>query len=214
MFLDPTVTVLNNPEPEQLDFTSKRPGISSPISSSTAEAALEPQTFSADAEFGQAEPRGLDSQMTILPPFAGYSESDFERVSESESDQYVGSTLADALKTTPHCLLPETSDQSSVVSPASSPAVPRQFPLGGRSGAMIKEHFEKSERFRLPAGHPIVAFTESQISTVLRVVAAGTARAFNDVLENLVYGASRLSLVTWPGGNQANEKGPTRRCPP
>ena len=47
---------------------------------------------------------------------------------------------------------------------------------------MIKEHFEKSERSPLPPGHPIVAFTESQISTVTRVVADESAQASYDCL--------------------------------
>ena len=40
----------------------------------------------------------------------------------------------------------------------------------------------------------------------MRVVADETARASYDLLENLVYRASRLSLATGPGGNQANKK--------
>ena len=76
---------------------------------------------------------------------------------------------------------------------------------------MIKEHFEKRERFRLSRGHPIVAFTESQISTIMRVVADETARASYDMLEKLVYRASRLSLAARPSGTHSDKNGSSRR---
>ena len=83
--------------------------------------------------------------------------------------------------------------------------------MGGRSRALIKEHFENSERFRLPPGHPVVAFTESQISAVMRAVADETARASYDMLENLVYRASRLSLASRPGGTNSSKGSSSRR---
>ena len=152
-----------------------------------------------------------DSSVVILPPFAELSESELERASDSESGQIAGSTLADALKTAPNCTLPDSSDQSSVATPVNHPTEPREVPLGGRSRTKIKVHFEKSEQFRLPPGHPIVAFTESQLFTIVLVVADETARASYDMLKNLVHRVSRLSLAAWPSGTHSDKKGSSRR---
>ena len=103
-----------------------------------------------------------------------------------------------------------SSDQSSVTTPLDPPREPRDVPLGGRSRALIKEHFENIERFRLPPGHPVVAFTESQISAVMRAVADETARASYDMLENLFYRASRLSLASRPVGTKSGKVGSSR----
>ena len=53
------------------------------------------------------------------------------------------------MKTAPNCTLPDSSDQSSVATPVNRPIEPKDASLGGRSPAMFKEHFEKSERFLL-----------------------------------------------------------------
>ena len=55
-------------------------------------------------------------------------------------------------------------------------------------------------------GHPTIALTEDQVSSVLRVVADETARASYDMLENLVYRASRLSLNTSVPGRRVSKK--------
>ena len=148
---------------------------------------------------------------TPFPLFGGQSETGPERETDSESGLNVGSTLADALKTVHDYNLPATSEQSSVATPHDLPRGPRDVPLGGRSRALIKEHFENNERFRFPPGHPVVAFTESQISAVMRVVADETARASYDMLENLVYRASRLSLASRHGGAQTSKGSSSRR---
>ena len=156
---------------------------------------------------------GVPSSNRPLPPpplFGDQSESELDRASDSESGPNAGSTLADALKTVHDCSLPVCSDQSSVATPFDPPREPRDVPLGGRSRALIKEHFENSERFRLPLGHPVVAFTEGQISAVMRAVADETARASYDMLENLVYRASRLSFVSRPGGTKSSKGSPAK----
>ena len=157
---------------------------------------------------------GVPSSNSPLPPpplFGDQSGSEFDRASDSESGPNAGSTLADALKTVHDCSLPVCSDQSSVATPFDPPREPRDVPLGGRSRALIKEHFENSERIRFPPGHPVVAFTESQISAVMRAVADETARASYDMLENLVYRASRLSLASRPGGTKSSKGSSSRR---
>ena len=148
---------------------------------------------------------------TPFPLFGSQSETGHERETDSESGLNVGSTLADALKPVHDYNLPVTSEQSSVSTPHDLPRGPRDVPLGGRSRALIKEHFDNNERCRFPPGHPVVAFTESQISAVMRVVADETARASYDMLENLVYRASRLSLASRPGGAQTSKGGSSRR---
>ena len=80
--------------------------------------------------------------MSILPPFADLSESDFDRAPDSESDRKIGSTLVDPLKTVPNSTRPETSDQSSVATTINHLAEPRDVSLGGRSRPLIKKHFE------------------------------------------------------------------------
>ena len=157
---------------------------------------------------------GVSTTNSALPPpplFGDQSGSEVDRASDSESGPNAGSTLADALKTVPDCSLPVCSDQSSVATPFDPPPEPRDVPLGGRSRAVIKEHFENSERIRFPPGHPVVAFTESQISAVVRAVADETARASYDMLENLVYRASRLSLASRPGGTKSSKGSSSRR---
>ena len=211
VFLDPLDSVQEAPEPEQPNTTRKRPRISPPSSSSTIGFAPGDQPLTTVLQLQRNQQDGDDTPVTILPPFTGLIESEFERASDSDSEHNAGSTIADALKTAPNCTLPDSSDQSSVATPVNRPIEPRDASLGGRRRIMIKEHFEKSERFRLHPCRPIVAFTESQISAVMRVVANETARASYDMLENLVYRASRLSLAARPRGTHSDKKGSSRR---
>ena len=180
VFLEPSVPEPNNTHPAQAEFLPKRPRVTPSASGSS----IGTESFlpgPSAMETQQGELQGQDNTVTIPPSIGELSESDFSRVSDSESGQNAGSTLADALKTVPDCNLPGSSDLSSVGTPVNLPGEPRDVPLGGRSRALIKEHFETSERFRFPPGHPVVAFTESQISAVMRVVADETARASYDI---------------------------------
>ena len=212
VFLDPSVPEPNNTHPSQAELMPKRPRVTPSASGSS----IGTESFlpgPSAMETQQSELQGQDNTVTI-PPFIGeLSESDFGRVFDSESGQNAGSTLADAFKTVPDCNLPGSSDLSSVGTPVVNlPGEPRDVPLGGRSRALINEQFETSERFRFPPGHPVVAFTESQISAVMRVVADETARASYDVLENLVYRASRLSLASRSGSTKVAKQGSSRRA--
>ena len=103
------------------------------------------------------------------------------------------------------------SDQSSDVATVKVPEEPKVRPLGGSSRALIKEYFGNNEPERLPPGHPVIAFTEGQLGSVLRVVAYETARASYDMLENLVCRASRLSLSTKPGANSGKSRMTSRQ---
>ena len=210
VFLDPTASGLNCIQPEQTEVLPKRPRLTHSASGSSI-GINQTEQKSTGVTSSQNELQVRDSPVTLLPPFGNIRQSDFDHASDSDSGQYVGSTLADALKTIPDCNLPGSSNQSSVVTPVNPPVEPRDAPLGGRSRALIKEHFESSAKFRLPPCNPVVAFTESQISTVMRVVADETAKASYDMLENLVYRASRLSLASRPSGSKTSKGGSSRR---
>ena len=140
-------------------------------------------------------------QIEIEPPFANYSSSEIGHLTDNESDRYVGSTLAEALKPPAQYSLLVASDQSSDVTPVRVPEEPKTLPLGGSCRALIKEYFGNNDPERLPPGHPVIVFTEGQLGSVLRVVADETACALYDMLENLVYRASRISLSTKPRAN-------------
>ena len=209
-FLDPPDSQTNGSQTGLVGTSSKRSRNS--LSESGSSVGTEPSLR--DLVATTSGQTGVSSTNSALPPpplFGDQSGSEVDRASDSESGPNAGSTLADALKTVPDCSLPVCSDQSSVATPFDPPPEPRDVPLGGRSRAVIKEHFENSERIRFPPGHPVVAFTESQISAVVRAVADETARASYDMLENLVYRASRLSLASRPGGTKSSNGSSSRR---
>ena len=68
--------------------------------------------------------------MTIQPPFINISDSEVGHVSDAESGQYIGSTLADALNPASQRLFVESSDQSSINTRVNVPDEPRNVPLG------------------------------------------------------------------------------------
>ena len=86
---------------------------------------------------------------------------------------------------------------------------PRLLKMSSR--ALLKEYLSQADPVELLRGHATIALTEDQISIVLRVVADETARASYDMLENLVYRASRLSLDTPIPDKRAPKKTGVRR---
>ena len=142
-------------------------------------------------------------QVEIEPPFANYSSSEIGHLTDNESDRYVVSTLAEALNPPAQYSLLVASDQSSDVATVKTPEEPNVRPLGGSSRALIKVYFGNNEPERLPPGHLVIAFTEGQLGSVLRVVADETARASYDMLENLVYRASCFFCPLRQGLTQA-----------
>ena len=184
------------PEPEAL--AAKKPRMTPPqcSSSGTDVPADPPAAVSATRRQTASDSEG--EQVEIEPPFANYSSSEIGHLTDNESDRYVGSTLAEALNPPAQYSLLVASDQSSDVATVKTPEEPKFRPLGGSSRALIKVYFDNKEPERLPPGNPVIAFTERQLSRVLRVVADETARASYDMLENR---ASRLSLSTKAGAN-------------
>ena len=73
------------------------------------------------------------------------------------------------------------------------------FPqLSGRSRALLKRYFEETDAFRLPEGHPIVAFTEPQVYNLLRVLTDETIRMTYSKMERMVIDAVRGIPTTAP----------------
>ena len=109
-----------------------------------------------------------------------------------------GSTIAQALnirsKTPPN----HADDSDSAFVPVGLPSSSRSPTLGPSSRALIKEFFSNTERFDFPKGHPTVAFTEDQISSVLKVVADEAVKASCGVMEKLIQKTSELHLGTGP----------------
>ena len=120
MFLDPSAPEPSNTHPSQAELLPKRPRVTPSASgSSIGTESFRPGPSAKEAQ--QGELQGQDNPVTILPSIGDLSESDFDRVSDSESGQNAGSTLADALKTVPDCNLPGSSDLSSVGTPVNLP---------------------------------------------------------------------------------------------
>ena len=70
--------------------------------------------------------------------------------------------------------------------------------LSGRSRALLKGYFDEAEVFRLPAGHPTVAFTESQVYNLLRVLTDETLRMSYSTMERIVLDAVRGTPTVAP----------------
>ena len=105
-----------------------------------------------------------------------------------------GSTIAQALKARTENHAAEANDTDSALLPVGLPRSSRSASLGPSSRALIKEFFTNSEKFDFPKGHATVAFTEDQISTVIKAVADETTRSTIGVIESLIQKASQLRI--------------------
>ena len=99
----------------------------------------------------------------------------------------------------------EISDSGSALGPTLIQGGTKITGLRTSGRALIKEFFSETEPFNLPKGHPVIAFTEDQISTVLKVVAEETARTTQDAMERLISQVSELSIA--PGSSGAQTTG-------
>ena len=137
--------------------------------------------------------------------------SDFEIGTDAESSNACGSTMADALTAGRYNPIVEVEETSSLSTepPPRNMGKPETLKVSSRS--MLKEYFAKADPVELLRGHATIALTEDQISSVLRVVADETARASYDMLENLVYRASRLSLVAPIPGKRVSKPSSVRK---
>ena len=114
---------------------------------------------------------------------------DFETASQARS------TLADALRSPvetttiarPDCSSNEFNDHI-------APVELGPTPLSGTSRVIVKQCFEEVNPICLDPGHPVVAFNQDQITSILRIVADESARASFEMLNSIVEGASKLNL--------------------
>ena len=88
----------------------------------------------------------------------------------------------------------DSSDAESAFTTVGLPVVSRSQSLKPTSRALIKEHFQTNEPFNFPQGHPVIAFTEDQLSSVIKIVADETVRASQDMLEGIIQQTRRLTL--------------------
>ena len=68
--------------------------------------------------------------------------------------------------------------------------------LLGRSRALLKEYFETTEAFRLPLGHPTVAFSETHLYHFLMILTNETMSLTNTTMEKMILDALRGQPTT------------------
>ena len=123
------------------------------------------------------------------PPaqLATFSRSEFGAETDVESTTNpAGSTIAQALNVQSRKSLLDAGDSDSAFITIGLPSTSRSSLLGPSSRAFIEEFFTDAENFDFPKGHPTIAFTEDQISSVLMVVAVETVRASCDLMEKRI----------------------------
>ena len=134
-----------------------------------------------------------------LMDYRTHTDDDSHFDMDLETGSQARSTLADALQSpakTTIIVCPGGSSNES--SDFIAPHEPGPTPLSGTSRAIIKQCFEEVSPIRLDPGHPVVAFNQEQITSILRIVADESARASFEMLNSVVQRASRLNL----GGNK------------
>ena len=68
--------------------------------------------------------------------------------------------------------------------------------LSGQSRALLKEYFETAEAIRLPLGHPTVAFSETQLYHLLKILTNETMSLTYSTMEKMVLDAVRGQPTT------------------
>ena len=143
--------------------------------------------------------REQDTEEMELDPFTGLpftrsnSEVGLENDVESAHNP-TGSTVAQALNIQSQKSFLDFGDSDSAFIPVGQPSTSRSTMLGPSSRGLIKEFFTNAETFDFPKGHATIAFTDDQISTVVKAVAEETARTPCDMMEKLIRKASELNL--------------------
>ena len=195
-FLDPLPAVELSTESEQSRKTAKRPRAES---SSNFDDQPSTKFGLLSSYLTSQEPFGLFSSQEKQDEAPGQtkalSDSEFELATDAESINYpAGSTIAQAIDSRTRNPFLDLSDDVSSTGPTVPQSTPRNPVLRPSGRALIKELFSTAETFNLPKGHPVIAFTEDQISGVLKVVAKKIVRTTQDMMERLVTQASELSL--------------------
>ena len=201
-FLDPLPAVERSAESEQSRNATKRPRVGS---SSIFDIQPPPKFGLLSACLTSQDPFGLYTSQETQDQIPGQTKtlsgSEYELETDAESVNYpAGSTIAQAIDSrtrNPHLDLSDGSISTEATVPQSTPGKPVLRPSGR---ALMKELFSTAETFNLPKGHPDIAFTEDQLSGVLKVEAEETARSFQDMMERLIKQASEMNLG--PPGSQ------------
>ena len=174
----PQVTFLDDPEP-----SSRPPGIT--------------QTESGRLVDSGPECLGTDSASAGRCPMDyRYQTDDDSRLDlDFETASQARSTLADALRspaktTTIACQGGSSNESSDFIAPVELGPTP----LSGTSRAIIKQCFKEVNPICLDPGHPVVAFNQDQITSILRIVADESARASFEMINSVVQRASKLNL--------------------
>ena len=146
-----------------------------------------------------ASKRGLvseDEPETSCPGDASISGSGSRLDSDAcqESNGLAGSTVADALLAPAQASRFRISETGSVTSADFPEDNSRTAQLSGSGRALINEYFEAAPTFSLSPGHPVLVFSEGQVSNMLKVVADKAVRSSIKSMENLIHQVSRLNL--------------------
>ena len=195
-FLGPVFGGSSQTETERTQGASKRPR----IGSTSFHKSHPPAKQRAPTQFRTMSDEETDSDSNVETGHkddrtvtVNISDPAVETDAESSFDP-AGSTIAQALDLKSRQLNVESSDAESAFTTVGLPVVSRSQSLKPTSRALIKEHFQTNDPFNFPQGHPVIAFTEDQLSSVLKIVADETVRASQDMLEGIIQQTRRLTL--------------------
>ena len=195
-FLGPPPGFSQLSEPERTQGSQKRPR----IGSSSLHESHPPAKQRAPTPFRDASNENSETDTSVeisRRDLRATTCSSSEFMAEAEVDSShnpAGSTIAEALNYKSRRNDNESSDGESMFTTVGLPETSRGQGLKSSSRALIKEHFQTNETFVLPQGHPVIAFTENQLSSVLKIVADEAVRASQDALEGIIQKTRRLSL--------------------
>ena len=163
----------HQPETDVPRGSAKRPR----IGSSTTVDAQPPLKFGLLSSYLiNADPISVQSrQIEQNDPFRstrGASSSEVELETDADStSRPAGSTIAQAIAAKTKSPSLNISDSGSTIGPTVMQGATKSTGLRTSGRALIKEFFSETEPFNLPKGQPVIAFTDDQISAVLKVVA-------------------------------------------
>ena len=148
------------------------------------------------AEEETAENISHDEQLFNQVPMDYRSQTDEDTCFGMETDtgSLARSTLAQALyrpAEVQNIACPGGSSSETV--PSEVRKDPGPNPLSATSRVIIKQCFTETNPICLDPGHPVAAFNQEQITSILRIVADESARASFEMLNSVVQRASRLN---------------------
>ena len=199
-FLGPRAQSLGEVDNEQDRKGNKRPRL---WSASTLGTFLQSEDLSQTVARTDCDPNLQDpdemEQEFPTGRLATFSSSEFGIETDAESSYNPAvSTIAQTLNVRTQRTVLDVGDSGSAFIPVGLPSTSKSTLLGPSCRAVIKEFFSNAETFDFPKGHATIAFTEDQISTVVKAVAEETVRTSCDEMEKLIQKARDLNLGTRP----------------